>query len=175
MPACAQSSIDRAACASRVAGLALAITGLGVAGCGTVLVSEPIERRGDGWTIILERLSDGPNTIRPMGYTEYSPERGMRFLHATFKFRNDGPQPRPFGYDACDLDLEKDRVLPGLVTRSMGVMSEMPRTEVYAPGEESWRMLTFSYPEGRMPTRIKCAYVTFELAHLPPPGGGAPR
>ena len=110
-----------------------------------------------------------------MGYTEYSPERGMRFLHATFKFRNDSPQPRPFGYDACDLDLEKDRVLPGLVVRVMGVMSEMPRTETYAPGEESWRMLTFSYPEGRMPTRIKCAYVTFELVHLPPPGSAVAR
>ena len=93
----AQLNIVRMPRASSVAALTLAITGLAVAGCGTVLVSEPIERRADGWTIILERLTDGPNTIRPMGYTEYSPERGMRFLHATFKFRNDSPQPRPFG------------------------------------------------------------------------------
>jgi hypothetical protein len=156
--------------ASRVAAalaLTLAATALLASGCATVLVSEPIERHGDGWTIILRRLADGPNSIQPMGYTVYSPERGMRFLHATFKFRNDAPQPRQFSYDACDMDLEQDRVLPGMVVRVMGIMSEMPRTETYAPGEESWRMLTFSYPEGRFPTRIKCAYVTFELVLVP--------
>jgi hypothetical protein len=138
------------------------------AGCGTVLVNEPIERRGDGWTVILRRLMDGPNSIAPMGNTTYTPEKGMRFIHATFKIRNDGPKPRAYSYDACDLDLEGDVVLPSMITRAMGLMSEMPRTETYAPGEDSWRMLTYAYPKGRFPTRIRCAYVTFELVQLPP-------
>ena len=146
---------------------ALVVAGVLAAGCATTLVSEPIERRGDGWTVILERLTDGPNSIQPMGYTQYVPGKGERLLHATFKIRNDGPQPRQYSYDACDLDLERQLILPGMVTRAMGLMSEMPRTETYAPGESSWRMLTFSYPVRRFPTRIKCAYVTFELVQVP--------
>ena len=147
---------------------ALAVAGVLAAGCATTLVSEPIERRGDGWTVILKRLTDGPNSIQPMGYTQYLPRKGDRFLHATFKIRNDGPQPRQYSYDACDVDLEQDLILPGMVTRVMGVMSEMPKTETYGPGESSWRMLTYSYPVGRFPTRIKCAYVTFDLVQVPP-------
>jgi len=149
--------------------LASVVSVLGVlaAGCATTLVSESIERRADGWTVTLKRLTDGPNSIMPTGNTNYMPEHGMRFLHATFTFQNDGPQPRNYGYDACDLDLERELVVPSMVTRAMGVMSEMPKTETYAPGEKSWRMLTYSYPVGRFPTRIKCAYVTFDLVQVP--------
>lgn len=135
-------------------------------GCAHTLVSQPIERHGDGWTITLQRLTDGPNTVQPSGNTRYVPERGQRFLHATLVFRNDAPQARKISYDACDLDLEQQFVVPGLVMRARGIATEMDKTESYAPGETSWRMLTFSYPEGRYPTRIRCAYVTFELAHM---------
>jgi hypothetical protein len=133
-------------------------------GCATTtLVSEPVVRRADGWTITLEELIDGPNEFSSWG-GKYKPEPGMRFLHATFTFRNDGDQRRSFGYDACDLDLEQDRLVPAFVSPGSGKES---RSETYAPGARLQRTLTFSYPEGRFPTRIKCAYVTFELVQLP--------
>jgi hypothetical protein len=132
-------------------------------GCATTLVSEPIERRADGWTITLDELTDGPNEVGTLGGA-YRPLPGMRFLHATFTFRNDSAQPRRFGYDACDLDLEQERLVPGFVAPALGMDS---KTETYAPGARMQRTLTFSYPEGRFPTRIKCAYVTFDLVQVP--------
>lgn len=132
--------------------LALALAS---AGCGTTLIGSDVQRQGDGWTMVLQRLRDGPNQLRPMGYTVYEPEGGLRFLHAYFKLRNDSAQTRLFSYDACGLDLGDDRVLPGMVTRYNGLMSKMDKTETFPPGDTSYRMLTFSYPEGRLPTRIK--------------------
>jgi hypothetical protein len=145
----------------RLRGATLVAAGLLAAGCATTLVSEPVERRGDGWTITLRELTDGPNEVSVFGGA-YRPELGMRFLHATLTFRNDSPKRRQFGYEACDLDLEQERVLPHIFSPPLGMNSE-----TFAPGQSSSRTLTFSYPEGRFPTRIKCAYVTFELVQMP--------
>jgi hypothetical protein len=132
-------------------------------GCGTTLIGSDIERRADGWTIVLQYLRDGPNQIRPMGYTVYEPPSGARFLHAYLKVRNDSAQTRVFGYDSCDLDLGDQSVVAGLITRYNGVMSEMDKSETYPPGDVNYRSLTFTYPEGRLPTRLKCGNVTFAV------------
>jgi hypothetical protein len=133
-------------------------------GCGTVLIGDAVTMRGDGWTLVLDRFADGPNQVTVTGYTQYEPERGQRFLHAYLRFRNDGPAPRMYGYDACDLDLDGgNTVLPSLVTRYNGVASVMDRNETYAPAEESARHLTFAYPEGKLPTRLRCATITFPI------------
>ena len=84
-------------------------------GCGTTLISSDIERRADEWTIVLQRLRDGPNQIQPMGYTVYEAPSGERLIHAYLKLRNDSRQSRLFGYDSCDLDLGEERVVPGLI------------------------------------------------------------
>jgi hypothetical protein len=150
----------------------LAVSMLGAVGCATTttLISDPVTRQADGWSLKLERFSDGPNEIRPMGYTVYEPHKGARFLHAWLRFRNDSGQTRLYGYDGCDLDLDGGQVLPGMVTRYMGVMSIIEKNESYPPGDENARRLTFSYPEGRRPTRLKCGLVTFEI----PQGPSAP-
>ena len=132
-------------------------------GCGTTLISSDIERRADGWTIVLQRLRDGPNQIRPMGYTVYEAPSGQRLIHAYLKVRNDGPRPRVFSYGACDLDLGAENILPGLITRYNGLMTTVENNETYPPGDVSYRDLTFTYPEGRLPTRLKCGYVTFDV------------
>jgi hypothetical protein len=54
-----------------------------------------------------------------------------------------------------------------MVTRYMGVMSIIENNETYPAGDENARRLTFSYPEGRMPTRLKCAVVTFDIPQGP--------
>jgi hypothetical protein len=138
------------------------------AGCGTVLINSDVERRGDGWTMTLQRLSDGPNQVQPSGYTVYSAPSGSRLLHAYFKFKNDSGQPRVFGYDSCDMDLKGDKVLPGMVFRYNGIMSEMDRAETYDAGETNYRHLAFVYPDGPLPTRIQCGSLTFAV-----PGGPA--
>jgi len=132
-------------------------------GCGTTLIGSDVERRADEWTIVLQYLRDGPNQIRPMGYTVYEPPSGSRFIHAYLKVRNDSRQTREFGYDSCDLDLGGEGVVAGLITRYNGVMSEMDKKEIYPPGDVNYRNLTFTYPEGRLPTRLKCGNVTFDV------------
>jgi hypothetical protein len=124
--------------------------------------------KGDGWTFILQRFSDGPNSITPMGYTEYEPERGQRFLHAWLKLRNEAAAPRLFGYDACALDLDGGNVLPSMVVRYNGVASVMEKNETYAPGEENARHLVFAYPEGKLPTHLQCATVSFPIPRAAP-------
>jgi len=135
----------------------------GTIGCGTTLINSDVERRADEWTIVLQVLRDGPNQVRPMGYTVYEAPSGERLIHAYLKVRNDSRQSRVFGYDSCDLDLGQDRVLPGLITRYNGVMSKLDSTEMYPPGDVNYRNLSFTYPEGRLPTRLKCGNMTFDV------------
>jgi hypothetical protein len=46
-------------------------------------------------------------------------------------------------------------------------MSEMDKNEMYPPGDVNYRSLTFTYPAGRLPTRLKCGNVSFDV---PQPG-----
>jgi hypothetical protein len=139
------------------------------AGCGTVLISSDVERHGDGWAVILQRLRDGPNQIRPTGYTVYSAPSGNRILHAYFKITNETGQTRVYGYDSCDMDYNGDRVVPGMVLRYNGIFSEMERSETYRPGETDYRVLAFIYPDGPLPARIQCGPLRFDV----PAGPGA--
>jgi len=131
-------------------------------GCGTILIKGDVMRQSDGWTLVLQRLIDGPNQTGT-GNTIYEPEPGQRFIHAWIKFKNDSPQTRVFSYDACDLDMGDELLLPGVVIRYNGIATEIKRNETYPPGDVSYRILTFSYPVGHLPTRLKCGLTTFEL------------
>jgi hypothetical protein len=139
------------------------------AGCGTVLISSDVQRQGDGWTLTLQRLADGPNGVQPSGYTVYTAPSGSRLLHAYFKITNDSPYARVYGYDSCDVDYKGDRVVPGMVFRYNGIMSTMERSETYSPGETNYRHLAFVYPDGPLPARIQCGPLVFEV----PAGPGA--
>lgn len=141
----------------------LALTLLMAAGCGTTLIADAVTRQADGWVFILQRLRDGPNSVAVTGNTIYKPESGQRLIWAYFKIQNSGDRPRVMGYDACDLDMADGHALPALVTPYNGISYEMEKNETYPPGSSNYRVLIFSYPEGRMPTRLKCADMIFEI------------
>jgi len=136
----------------------LAMAGLLCGGCATM---PDVVRTTEGWTLTLQRVSDGPNYVAPIGYTAYKPAHGARFIHMYMKIRNDAAMLRGFGYDSCNLDLGEQRIVPSLVTISMGVLDVVKGDEDYEAGESSHRMLTFSYPKGLNPTRLQCGAVTF--------------
>jgi hypothetical protein len=139
-----------------------------LSGCATTLLKDEVTKQTDGWTMNLWRLTDGPNSITPSGHTMYEPAAGQRLIHAYFKFTNDAPKERVFSYNACDLDLDDTQVvLPSLVTRAAGLMTVIDDKESYPPHDSSNRCLTFSYPIGRMPTRIRCAGVAIEIPRQP--------
>jgi hypothetical protein len=127
-------------------------------GCATM---PDVVRRTEDWTLTLQRVSDGPNYLAPIGYTAYKPARGTRFIHTYLKIRNDAATLRGFGYDSCNLDLGEQRIVPSLVTNYYGVQDVVKGDEDYEAGESSHRMLTFSYPKGLNPTRLQCGGVTF--------------
>jgi hypothetical protein len=136
------------------------LVGLFFGGCGTVLTSVPITQKGDSWTITLLELRDGPN-----GYTRgnitYKPGRNQRFLWVTASFRNDAPAGRDFSYDACALDADDEVFLPVIVDRALFANAPTDGVEPYQPGEERKRRLAFSYPDDRMPPRLRCGASVF--------------
>jgi hypothetical protein len=148
---------------------------VGLTGCGTTLISHPIERQSDGWTVRLDRMAEGYDSP-PLGAglltpgTIYKPDDGQRFLHLYLKIRNDAATRRPFHYDQCDLDLGDRHIEPGLVINYNGPVHEIPTPEAYDAGEESARWLIFSYPEHRYPTRLQCQALTIDFPPLSPAG-----
>ena len=53
--------------------------------------------------------------------------------------------------------------LPGLIDRDMTIHALADKVEAFDPGQERGRRLIYSYPADAMPTRAKCANVTFPL------------
>jgi len=138
-----------------------------LAGCGTTLISHPIERQSDGWTIRLVSMAEEPTGAGVLtSVTIHKPDDGKRPLYVVLRIRNDGGTRRPFSYDSCDLDLGSENVRPGVVTNYSGVARHFEATEPYDAGEESSRSLTFSYPDGRYPTRLKCQGITIAFPTL---------
>jgi len=143
--------------------LLLALPPVLAAGCGTTLIADTVTRQADGWVFNLERLRDGPNSFQVTGNTIYKATAGDRLIWAYFKIQNSGNQTRVLGYDACDLDLGEQRVLPAVVTRYNGIASELEKNESYPPGDSNYRILIYAYPEGKLPARLKCAGMVFEI------------
>lgn len=160
--------LDHARLLASAATLALAATLL--SGCPHNFITQPITREGGQWRATLRALHDGPNVIRPTGWTAYYAVHGRRLLHATFEVTNLAPDPRPFDYAECVMDNDRIGVSPGLVTTRNGLWMAIDHVESYGTAETSTRMLTYSYPEFRFPTRIECPGMQFDI---PQPGDAA--
>ena len=122
-----------------------------------------VVRQTEDWTIILKRVSDGPNYLAPMGFTAFRPPHGKRFLHIYLRIRNDAKVTRWFGYDSCVVDDGPSWVVPSLVTVAMGVQAVVHGDEEYSSQESSLRMLTFVYSVDSEPLRLRCGAAEFLL------------
>jgi hypothetical protein len=132
--------------------------------CGHTVLDQPVPREGDGWTLVVRKLTDGPNGI-DQGNVVLKPKKGDRFIWVSLTLRNDQRQPRKFNFDRCDLDTGTKAIVPGVVTHDMmiGYPSDMNREPELAPGESIDRRLIFPYPGGQSPTRLTCAPMVFPL------------
>lgn len=148
--------------------LALVVPALLSSCASGTLYAVPTTLQMDGWTITVQRLQDGPSSwIEPVvpGPT-HGPlgVRGTRsrLLHLWLSVRNDAPVERWFPYDACDLDGGPKLFVPGLVI--MSVWNDVRGLgESYRPGEELRRELIYWYPDGPVPTRIRCGYAVWAM------------
>lgn len=139
------------------------LTAFLLTGCGTVLLNQPVERKAKGWTITLTRYRDGPNGFAQADGTRLVSSDGQRFLWAYVTVRNDAATPRKFTYNRCDLDLGGDAILPSFVAWDFVLNQLADETEDYNAGGYRTRKLVYTYPEGRAPTRLRCADVEFPL------------
>jgi len=128
--------------------------------CAVTLVYGPIESNADEWKLVLVKLRRGPDSYKTSsGYIE--PESGAWFLWLDVRLKNETASTRRFNYESCDLDAGEHRVLPSIV--HVDPDSEAPDWEKLEPSEEITRTLIFSYPDGRMPTRLKCGALSIPL------------
>ena len=137
---------------------------LWLSACGHTVVNQPINRAGDGWTLVVRKVTDGPNGV-DQGNVNIKPEKGHRFIWVALTLSNDQRQARKFSFDRCDLDMGSNFVVPGIVTHDMaiGYPSDFPREPQVDPGESIDRRLIFPYPIGQSPTRLRCEPMVFPL------------
>jgi hypothetical protein len=142
----------------------MSVFALCLAACGRTIMNQPVNRLGDGWTLVVRKLTDGPNGI-DQGNVIIKPKKGDRFIWVSITLRNDQGQARKFNFDRCDLDLGSDAVVPGVVTHDMsiGYLSDMNRAPELEPRESIERRLIFAYPQGQSPTRLRCEPMVFPL------------
>ena len=135
-----------------------------LAGCGTVLLSQPMERKAKGVTLTLTKVKDGPNSYATGGRTDYVPPDDNRFLWFTITIRNDSGASSTFNYDRCGVDFGGDEILPALVDKDSAINILADKEEELGAGEEISRNLVFAYPEDRYPSRLTCGEAVFELS-----------
>jgi hypothetical protein len=131
--------------------------------CGSVLMNQPVERKAKDWTIVLTKVTDGPDSYAQGDQSRYVPPDDHRFLWFTVTIRNAAPTPRTFNYQRCDVDEGGDRILPALVDKDSVINALADEEEEIGSGQQISRKLAFPYPEDRLPTKLSCGEIVIEL------------
>lgn len=133
-----------------------------VASCGTVIISQPVQRDGDSWGFILRKLTNGPDRFSYGGNRTFVPADGQRFIWAHVTLHNRAATPRKFNFDRCDLDAGDQAYVPSIVSFDV-LNSDGEREPELAAGETIERRLIFPFPSDRSPTRLHCAPMVIPL------------
>jgi hypothetical protein len=130
---------------------------------GTALLNQSVESKAKGFSIVLTDLTDGPNTYE-RGLERIEPDGGLRFLWFHIRLHNELGTEQVFNYDRCDIDQGGKAVLPNLVDmdKIVNLLVES-KQEKLSPGEEVSRKMIFAYPQGVLPTRLKCGDIVLAL------------
>ena len=132
-------------------------------GCGHTVLDQRTDLRGDGWTLTVRKMTDGPNRF-DTGHIVYEPNDGERLIWVIITLRNDEQQARKFNFDRCDLDAGSDAMVPGKIDHDLPFSDvDMNHEPELAPGESIDRRLVFVYPKDRSPTRLRCAPMVLPL------------
>jgi hypothetical protein len=135
-------------------------------GCASTLLDQHIEQKAQGWSVTLEKVTDGPDDYARGDNVHFVPPDGMRYLWFKIRIRNEESQARTFNYQGCDVDLGDQAFSPAIVDRDMIINATADDTEQFGSGEENTRKLAFAYPEGHLPTRLACGDVVIGLEAL---------
>jgi hypothetical protein len=126
-------------------------------------MNHPIERQEKGWHLVLEKVTDGPNSYARGDNVHFVPPSGSRFLWFTIRLRNTENTSRSFNYDRCDLDDGANARLPAIIDKDAFINITAAEEEELDPGEELTRKLAFAYPDDKFPTRLACGELVIAL------------
>jgi len=135
-------------------------------GCASTLLDQHIEQKAKGWTVVLEKVTDGPNDYARGDNVHFVPPDGTRYLWFTLRIHNDESEAREFNYQGCDVDLGDKGFGPAIIDRDMIINATADDVEKFSSGEENTRRLAFAFPEGQLPTRLACGEVVIGLGAL---------
>ncbi len=149
---------------TRLVVLMLSSFALWLGGCARTVLNQPVHREGDGWTLVVRKVTDGPNRF-DKGDVIIKPPAEERFIWVTITLRNDQQRPRSFDFNHCNLDWREELLVPDLVNHDIGIgyAVELPHQPELAAGESIDRRLVFAYPEARSPTRLRCESMVIPL------------
>lgn len=145
-----------------IAAMMVFATGAGCAHYTTVI--HDVATQGDGWSLFVDVLMDGPDGFTTGGFTStyHYPKPEERFFWLRIKLRNDAPMARQFNFDRCELDMGDSGIVPALVATAP-IVHEADNVITVSPRETYDRYLIFSYPRSVSPTRLTCVPMVIRL------------
>ena len=134
----------------------------GIAACSpAILVSTPVSKTAEGWSITLSQVKRGPDEYVGEGGILVAPADSQTLIWAVMTFRNDSGQEQEFSYDSCVVSGPGEAFRPLVVDRhgDPEVNAPADKAETFDPGQERTRQLVFPYPTDKRPKSIKCGTI----------------
>jgi hypothetical protein len=135
----------------------------GLPACSSVLMNTPVSKNGEGWSLTLGQVKEGPDEYVAEGGVAVSSGSGERLIWALLTVKNDSAQEPAFSYDTCVLQGKGEARQPLVVDRHADIPSAADRSEDFAQGQERTRQLIYSYPKDQRPTRMKCGTIVLPV------------
>lgn len=136
----------------------------GAACAPAILMSTPVSKNGEGWTITLGQVKEGPNEYIAEGGVGVEAGDDQKLVWTLLTVRNDGAMDETFSYDTCLLTGPGQSRPPAVVDRHSGeVNSAADMAEAIARGEERTRQLVYTYPKEQRPTTLRCGAVVLPI------------
>jgi hypothetical protein len=143
----------------RIRAIALSLILVGVTGCGSTVLKNPVEGRGEGAELVVRKMKDGPDRFETSG-TVFRAASGDRFLHLWVKLKNLSAEERAWDWTRCGLIGSVGSFELSVILFDMVVSAEAPRITKLGSHEEVGRHLVFAYPDDdTLPTKLVCGDV----------------
>jgi hypothetical protein len=152
-----QMTSMRPVCTFILLGLSLG----GLSACTSVLLNTPVTKRADGWVVTLNQVKDGPSEY--VGDVTVTPGKGEKLIWTILTVKSELSQEETFSYDACVLYAEDRACQPVMVDRNEQKPAAVDRAEAYNPGQERTRLLIYTYPKERRPSRMQCNNIVLPI------------
>jgi hypothetical protein len=135
----------------------------GFSACTSALLNTPVTKKGEGWTVTLSEVKEGPDEYIGEGAVNLRANEGEKFIWAVVTVKSEQAAEQPFEYDTCTLGGGEKGIAPFVVARHPDILIPADRSEDFAPGQERTRQLIYRYPKDSVPPRMKCGAIVLAI------------